>query len=117
MEEGKGFVKTPWGGWETLIEGPRYKVKRIIVNPGHRLSLQLHHHRSEHWVVVSGKAKVICGGEEGTFDTGEHIFIPKETPHRLGNEGSEPLIVIEVQYGDYLGEDDIVRIEDDYGRT
>lgn len=106
----------PWGSYEVLEERPGFKVKRLEVKPGARLSLQRHSRRSEHWVVVKGIADVVCGDRESRLEEGNHIFIPAETNHRLGNSGSNPLTLIEVQLGDYLGEDDIVRLEDDYKR-
>jgi mannose-1-phosphate guanylyltransferase/mannose-6-phosphate isomerase len=92
-------------------------VKRIVVNPGAKLSLQMHHHRAEHWVVVSGTARVVCGEREFLLQENESTFIPLGTKHRLENPGKVPLHLIEVQSGTYLGEDDIVRFEDTYGRT
>lgn len=113
----------PWGVYYVLEDNPSYKVKKIIVNPGHRLSLQSHNHRSEHWVIVSGTATVEVRSLanrhlEGTatVDTHESCFVPKGYLHRLSNTHSEPLVIIEVQCGDYTGEDDIVRYEDDYKR-
>jgi len=99
-----------------LEEGPGFKVKRIEVSPGKRLSLQLHHQRSEHWVVISGTARVTRGEEKYDLPTGFSTGIPKETPHRLENVGQVPLEIIEIQNGPYLGEDDIVRLQDDFGR-
>ena len=109
-------VFRPWGSYESLDTGKRYQVKRLMVNPGKKLSLQLHHQRAEHWVVVSGIATVTCG--EKTFDLKENesTFIPLGEKHRLENRQDIPLEVIEVQSGDYLGEDDIVRFDDDFGR-
>lgn len=107
----------PWGMYEVLIEERGYKVKRIVVKPGHRLSLQLHQSRSEHWVVVSGEALVTVGERELTLCTNEDILIPRQTKHRVANPGTEQLVLIEVQCGDYLGEDDITRFADDYDRT
>jgi mannose-6-phosphate isomerase-like protein (cupin superfamily) len=107
----------PWGRYEVLDENAGYKVKRLEVKPGARLSLQRHSKRAEHWVVVSGIADVVCGDREVRLAKGEHIHIPPETNHRLGNSSTEMLALIEVQLGDYLGEDDIVRIQDDYNRT
>lgn len=107
----------PWGSFEVLDEGPLYKIKRISVKPEHRLSLQMHHHRSEHWVIVSGTARVVCGEQEVLLSSNESIYIPPCTPHRLENPGKIPLAVIEVQNGQYLGEDDIIRFQDDYART
>jgi mannose-1-phosphate guanylyltransferase len=110
-------VARPWGAYTVLEESPGFKIKRIEVKPGAALSLQLHHRRSEHWVVVAGKAEVTCG--EKTFDVhaNSSTFIPVATKHRLANRGREPLVMIEVQCGDYLGEDDIVRFDDRYGRA
>jgi mannose-1-phosphate guanylyltransferase/mannose-6-phosphate isomerase len=109
-------VFRPWGSYTVLEEGPGYKVKRVTVNPGGRLSLQLHHKRSEHWVVIAGSARVTRGEESLDLRVGESTAIPVETPHRLENLGTETLHIIEVQNGPYLGEDDIVRFQDDYGR-
>ncbi len=110
-------VVRPWGDYQSIDAGDRYQVKRITVKPGGRLSLQLHRHRSEHWVVVSGTARVTRGEEEFELKPNQSTYIPAETPHRLENPGSEPLHLIEVQSGDYLGEDDIERLADDYGRA
>lgn len=107
----------PWGSFTVLEEGKGYKIKRIEVKPGHRLSLQMHHHRSEHWIVVSGTAKVTCGDQELLLTTNKSTYVPPCTSHRLENSGVIPLILIEVQNGEYLGEDDIVRFQDDYSRT
>lgn len=107
----------PWGSYTVLEEGRGYKIKRIEVKPGHRLSLQLHHHRSEHWIVVSGTAKVICADQEILLSTNQSTYVPPCTQHRLENVGVIPLILIEVQNGEYLGEDDIVRFQDDYARS
>ena len=106
----------PWGSYTVLEEGERYKIKRIVVNPGERLSLQMHYHRSEHWVVVKGAAKVTKGDKEVNIHENESIYVPKSTTHRLENPGKVPLEIIEVQNGEYVGEDDIVRIDDVYGR-
>ena len=106
----------PWGRWQILEEGPGYKVKRIEVEVGQRLSLQYHHHRSEHWVVVEGKPTVRVGEQTLLLRPGESIFVPQTAIHRIENWGSERLVVIEIQTGAYLGEDDIVRLQDDYGR-
>ena len=95
----------------------RFQVKRIIVNPGQKLSLQLHHHRAEHWIVVSGTAIVTCGETESVLSEDQSTYIPLGTKHRLANTGVIPLELIEVQSGSYLGEDDIVRFEDVYGRS
>ena len=109
-------VHRPWGTYTVLEEGPRFKIKRIVVKPGGRLSLQMHHHRSEHWVVVSGMARVINGDQELFINTDESTYIPAGHKHRLENPGVVDLVMIEVQSGEYLGEDDIVRFEDIYGR-
>jgi len=107
----------PWGWFQTIDDGYRFRVKHIQVNPGAKLSLQKHWHRSEHWVVVTGTALVTCGDKIFTLRENESTFIPAGTNHRLENPGKVPLRMIEVQSGEYVGEDDIVRIEDDYGRT
>ena len=106
----------PWGSFTTLEEGAGYKIKRIEVNPGHRLSLQMHHHRSEHWIVVSGTAKVTCGDREMILGSNQSTYVPQCTTHRLENPGVINLVLIEVQNGQYLGEDDIIRCSDDYAR-
>jgi len=110
-------VFRPWGSYEGIGEGRRYQVKRIIVKPGERLSLQMHHHRAEHWIVVVGTAIVQRGEEEILVSENESIYIPLGEKHRLTNPGKLPLELIEVQSGEYLGEDDIVRFEDTYGRA
>jgi len=109
-------VSRPWGTYTVLEHGPRFKIKRIEVRPGRSLSLQMHHHRSEHWVVVSGMAKVTNGDNELFINTNESTYIPAGHRHRLENPGIVDLVMIEVQSGEYLGEDDIVRYEDAYGR-
>jgi len=106
----------PWGRFEVLTEGPGFAVKRITVNPGGRLSLQRHQHRSERWVVAAGAAVVTRNEETHRLATGEMIDIPLRAIHRLENEGAVPLDIIEVQLGDDLREDDIERLEDVYGR-
>ncbi len=110
-------VYRPWGWYEGVDQGPRFQVKRLMVKPGALLSLQRHHHRAEHWVVVSGAASVVRGDETFVLAENESTYIPVGTVHRLGNPGKIPLEVIEVQSGSYLGEDDIARLEDTYGRT
>jgi mannose-1-phosphate guanylyltransferase len=110
-------VARPWGAYTVLQEGPGFKIKRIEVKPGAALSLQMHHRRSEHWVVVSGVAEVTCGQGVYEVKANESTFIPKHTKHRLANPAEGPLVMIEVECGDYLGEDDIVRFDDRYGRT
>jgi len=107
----------PWGSYTVLHQGAGYKIKIIEVTPGSKLSLQMHHHRSEHWVVLSGEAKVTREEEVITLKTGESVDIPKQAKHRLENTGSQPLSIIEIQNGDYLEEDDIIRFDDIYGRT
>ena len=110
-------VYRPWGWYEGVDSGPGFQVKRINVSPGASLSLQLHHHRAEHWVVVTGTGTVTCDDKTVELKENESTYIPRETQHRLQNLSDEPLEIIEIQSGDYLGEDDIVRFEDDYGRT
>lgn len=109
-------VQRPWGSYTVLEEGPGFKVKRVTVNAGGRLSLQMHHQRSEHWVVISGTARVTRDQESFDLHVGESTAIPVRTKHRLENPGKETVHIIEVQNGPYLGEDDIVRFKDDYGR-
>jgi mannose-1-phosphate guanylyltransferase/mannose-6-phosphate isomerase len=106
----------PWGNYTVLEQGTRYKIKRVVVNQGEKLSLQTHSHRSEHWVVVKGTAKVTIGVEEIFIHENESAYVPKSTLHRLENAGKIPVEIIEVQNGEYLEEDDIERFEDDYGR-
>lgn len=110
-------VNRPWGTYTVLQEGPRFKIKRIEVKPKQSLSLQMHHHRSEHWIVVSGTAAVTCNDKTFLVAANESTYIPIGTRHRLENPGVMDLVMIEVQCGDYLGEDDIVRFQDVYGRT
>lgn len=110
-------VYRPWGSYESLVSAHRFQVKRIIVNPGQQLSLQMHHHRAEHWIVVSGTAQVTCGEKEFLLGEDESTYIPLGNRHRLANPGVIPLEIIEVQTGSYLGEDDIVRFQDVYGRS
>ncbi len=109
-------VQRPWGAYTVLEEGPGFKVKRVTVNPGGRLSLQMHHQRSEHWVIIAGTARVTRGEEIFDLQVGQSTAIPVKTQHRLENPGRETVHLIEVQNGAYLGEDDIVRFKDDYGR-
>jgi len=110
-------VHRPWGSYHSVDQGPRFQVKRIVVKPGGRLSLQLHHHRAEHWVVVRGTARVSINDETQILHENESTYIPSGAKHRLENPGKIDLELIEVQTGSYLGEDDIVRIEDDYRRS
>jgi mannose-6-phosphate isomerase len=107
----------PWGSWHVLDEGDGYKVKRIVVNPGARLSLQRHELRSEHWVVVMGVAECTIDDETVVVPRGGTVDVAVGQVHRIANRGEETLVIIEVQQGSYTGEDDIVRLEDDYGRT
>ncbi len=107
----------PWGSWHILDEGVGFKVKRIVVDPGCRLSYQTHEHRAEHWVVVSGKASCVVDGQDVVAGPGECVDIAIGQPHRIANAEDETLVIIEVQRGSYTGEDDIVRLEDDYGRS
>jgi mannose-1-phosphate guanylyltransferase / mannose-6-phosphate isomerase len=109
-------VHRPWGTYTVLEEGANFKIKRIVVNPGAKLSMQLHKHRAEHWVVVSGVATITNNEIEFTLNENQSTYISKTHKHRLENKGSEPLAIIEVQCGDYVGEDDIVRFDDTYGR-
>jgi mannose-6-phosphate isomerase-like protein (cupin superfamily) len=110
-------VYRPWGNYDSIDEGKRFKVKRITVKPGEKLSVQMHYHRVEHWVVVTGTALVRVGDSENLVTENESIFIPIGGVHSLENPGKVPLELIEVQTGSYLGEDDIVRFEDRYGRV
>jgi mannose-1-phosphate guanylyltransferase/mannose-6-phosphate isomerase len=110
-------VTRPWGSYESIDQGERFQVKRIVVNPGAQLSLQLHHHRAEHWIVVKGTALVTNGNREDLLTENQSTYIPVGVSHRLFNPGKIPLELIEVQSGAYLGEDDIVRLEDRYGRA
>jgi mannose-1-phosphate guanylyltransferase/mannose-6-phosphate isomerase len=109
-------VVRPWGWFQSIDRGENFQVKRITVKPGGVLSLQYHHHRSEHWVVVKGTARVTCGEREFLLKQNEGTYIPQGAVHRLENPGPELLELIEVQSGNYLGEDDIVRLSDNYGR-
>lgn len=111
------LVYRPWGNYETLVLSERFQVKRIIVNPGEQNSLQMHYHRAEHWTIVSGTAEVTVGENQQLLSENESIYVPLGTKHRIKNPGTIPLVFIEVQTGSYLGEDDIVRFEDNYGRS
>ena len=110
-------VYRPWGSYEGIDAGSRFQVKRLSVKPGAQLSLQMHHHRAEHWVVVKGTARVTCGDQVFNLHENESTYIPIGEKHRLENPGNIPLEVIEIQSGSYLGEDDIVRFEDVYDRV
>jgi mannose-1-phosphate guanylyltransferase/mannose-6-phosphate isomerase len=109
-------VHRPWGTYDSIESGERFQVKRIVVEPGAALSLQMHYHRAEHWIVVRGTARVTRGEESFLLTENESTYSPPGTRHRLENPGKLPLELIEVQSGSYLGEDDIVRFEDAYGR-
>jgi len=111
------MVERPWGRYTVVDAGPGFQVKQLEVASGQRLSLQLHEHRAEHWVVVQGQARITIGKETKEVATNESVFVPLRTPHRLENPGPGPLRIIEVQTGSYLGEDDIVRLDDDFWRV
>lgn len=111
------YDERPWGNYLVLDEADGFKVKRIVVNPDSRLSYQRHQHRQEHWFVVAGVAHVTIDGDVTEVQAGSAIDIPLQAAHRVANRGSETLVFIEVQRGSYLGEDDIERLEDDYGRS
>lgn len=106
----------PWGHYKVLLDTLTYKVKEILVKPKHRLSYQLHHKRSEHWFVVQGEGVITLDDKDIIVKKGEYVDIPVESKHRIANNGNEDLVFIETQTGQYFGEDDIVRFEDDYGR-
>jgi mannose-6-phosphate isomerase-like protein (cupin superfamily) len=107
----------PWGGYVVLADGEDHKVKRIMVLPGKRLSYQRHERRAEHWFVVSGRGVVTLDGSEMAVTTGSAVDVPAGVAHRVANDGTEPLVFVEVQTGNYFGEDDIQRLEDDFGRV
>jgi len=109
-------VYRPWGSYDSVDSGPNYQVKRITVNPGARLSVQKHKYRAEHWVVVEGVAKVHVDGVDHVLQANDSVYIPKGAVHCLANESKLPLQLVEVQSGSYLGEDDIERLDDIYGR-
>lgn len=113
----KVYEERPWGSFTVLRDEPHYKLKQLVVKPGHRLSLQLHHQREEHWIVTKGTPRITVGDREWLAKTGEYIHIPKESRHRLENPGPDMVEIIEVQQGTYFGEDDIVRFADDYQRA
>jgi mannose-6-phosphate isomerase len=110
------YEERPWGAFWVLEDAPTHKVKRIEVKPGGRLSYQYHHYRSEVWTIIAGTATITLEGETSDFHAGEVVKIPLSAKHRMANNGTELLVIIEVQQGSYFGEDDIVRIEDDYNR-
>jgi mannose-1-phosphate guanylyltransferase / mannose-6-phosphate isomerase len=111
------FEPRPWGGYQTLERGPGYQVKRLVVAPGHRFSLQKHRRRAEHWTVVAGSPKVTLDGRSRRLRPRESITVPRGAWHRAENVGRVPVVIVEVQFGAYLGEDDIIRQQDDYGRA
>lgn len=111
------YEERPWGSYSVLADEADHKVKSITVTPGQRLSYQRHRHRSEHWFVITGEATVTLDGVEFAVLPGHYVDVPQGVAHRLENKRSEPLVIIEVQYGDYFGEDDIIRLSDDYGRV
>jgi mannose-6-phosphate isomerase-like protein (cupin superfamily) len=117
LGKGEGVEDRPWGTFAILDEGAGYKVKRLVVKGGQRLSLQRHRSRAEHWVVVSGAPRVIIAGRARRLRAREAVTVPKGAWHRIENPGRMPVVLIEVQYGSYLGEDDIIRRDDDYGRA
>ena len=113
---GKTYER-PWGTYKTIEMQSGFQAKMITVNVGGQLSLQSHEHRAEHWVVVAGEATITVNDSVKTYPVGEHVYIPKQAKHRLENHSNKPVVIIEVQVGDYLGEDDIVRYDDIYGRS
>ena len=115
--EQHAVVQRPWGHYQTVESGERFQVKHILVKPGEKLSLQMHHHRAEHWIVVSGTGRITCDEQSRLLHENESLHIPIGATHSLENPGKIPLHLIEVQVGGYLGEDDIVRFEDRYGRS
>jgi mannose-6-phosphate isomerase-like protein (cupin superfamily) len=117
QEHDEKVSNPPWGKWEVLLEEPSYKVKRVTVLPGKRLSYQKHLRRSEHWMVVEGKGLVNLDNKEIHIEKGNTLDIAREVAHRITNVGEEDLTFIEIQQGEYFGEDDIIRLEDDYGRA
>jgi mannose-6-phosphate isomerase-like protein (cupin superfamily) len=111
------FVERPWGGFQTIDEGEGYKVKRLVVQPGCRLSLQQHRFRAEHWVIIAGRPRIIVGARARRLRVRETVDVPRGAWHRIENPGKSQVVIIEVQHGPYLGEDDIIRRADDYGRV
>ena len=110
------YDERPWGNYSVLSDEDDHKVKRLVVHPGKRLSYQTHAHRAEHWFIVSGTATVTLDGDDLQVEAGQAVDIPLGAAHRVANQGDEDVVLIEVQVGDYFGEDDIVRLEDDFGR-
>ena len=117
MNSGYYIENKPWGSFINIFKDQNCRVKKLIVMPGEALSLQLHQYRSEHWIVIKGKARVTIGDKIFNLEKDQSIYIPKKVPHRLENPDDEVLEVIEIQIGEYLEEDDIIRLEDKYGRT
>jgi len=115
LEDAEQVVR-PWGSYRTIGSGPGYKIKQLVVQPGQRLSLQRHRHRSEHWVVAAGAPRIVLGEETFTLRPKQCARIPRQAWHRIENRGRTPVVIIEVQHGAILDEDDIVRKQDDYGR-
>ncbi|MBV8060370.1 MAG: phosphomannose isomerase type II C-terminal cupin domain, partial [Alphaproteobacteria bacterium] len=113
----RSFSERPWGGYECIARGTNYQVKRITVLPGQSISLQKHLHRAEHWVVVQGVAKTECDGDVRHLNPNDNVYIPLGAVHRLTNPGTEVTEIIEVQYGDQISEEDIIRLQDNYGRV
>jgi mannose-6-phosphate isomerase-like protein (cupin superfamily) len=113
----RGFERRPWGGFETLAEGAGYKVKRLVVEPGHRISLQRHRFRAEHWVVVAGAPRVVIKGRPRRLKPRGAVDVPRGAWHRIENPGRHPVVIVEVQLGPHLDERDIERRHDDYGRA
>jgi len=117
VDHGPRTVSRPWGTYTVVDQGPGFQVKRLMIRPGAAISLQLHRRRSEHWVVTAGVAFVTIGDGETQLRVGQSVYVPQNTKHRLRNAGDEPLVIVEVQIGAYLEEDDIVRFDDLYGRA
>jgi len=113
----RAFERRPWGGFQTLQTGAGYKVKRLVVQPGHRISLQRHRFRAEHWVIVAGAPRIVIGGKSRRLKPRATVEVPRGAWHRIENPGRRPVVVIEVQLGPHLVESDIVRRQDDYGRA
>jgi mannose-6-phosphate isomerase-like protein (cupin superfamily) len=116
-EEGYKSEERFWGKVTVLEEGSRYRINQIMIKPGHTMTAQIHYHRSEHWVVVSGTAKVICGDKEILVTQNKSTYVPQCTPHRVENPGAIPLVIIEIQNGEYLGEDDTIRLSEPGGES
>jgi mannose-6-phosphate isomerase-like protein (cupin superfamily) len=116
-KDARTFVERPWGGFQTIDEGEGYKVKRLVVQPGCRLSLQQHRFRAEHWVIIAGRPRIIVGARARRLRARETVDVPRGAWHRIENPGKSRVVIIEVQHGPYLGEDDIIRRADDYGRV